>query len=359
MLLALMSFVANGSVPWYLGAGGGASSLRPDTENSPFSVDSDVSYGGGIFAGYDYSERFSFELGYNFLGQAIVRGPNGKNSIDYSALSAGALFYWYGDDRAIAERNGLTSYLRFGVNSMRNSTSIPLDREDNVGIWAGLGVEWPINPNLSLRGEVASFDGDAQTAWLSVLYRPRAHANIASAVRLPEAPKPSSSADPTNSSVQQGTPAESTGEQAVFQPAQSAIALDSALCTEPQSHEPIDEQGCALFGGTLNGVSFAAGTANLLPNSLGLLDTLSDNLLRYPSIQIEIQADTESFSDEAFAKDIAKQRTIAVARHLAKRGVPIERLKARAFGHSRPLVSEQTDAGRQQNNRIQLLVLPK
>jgi len=89
-----------------------------------------------------------------------------------------------------------------------------------------------------------------------------------------------------------------------------------------------------------------------------VLDQLSDNLLRYQQIVIEIQAHTESFGDQSRANEIAKLRTIAVARYLVNRGVPVNRLKARAFGHSQPVAPDDTDANRAQNNRIELLVMP-
>jgi len=127
-------------------------------------------------------------------------------------------------------------------------------------------------------------------------------------------------------------------------------------CSAPVANEPSDAQGCALFSGKLRGVEFVSGTASLTPVAAQLLDRLAQNLTRNPSVKIEIQGHTESFGNEARAKEIAKQRTLAVARHLAGRGVSVQRLKARAFGHSQPLVADTSTAGRRQNNRIELRV---
>ena len=123
-------------MPWYAGADGGVSSLRPGTTNSPFTLDSSVSFGAGLFVGYDVSKRISLELGYNYLGGATLKGNSGKTDIGYSALSAGALLYLYGDASDIAERNGFAGYLRLGLSSMDNRATIPLEREDNLAIQA-------------------------------------------------------------------------------------------------------------------------------------------------------------------------------------------------------------------------------
>ena len=388
-ILAFSTAGTSADTSWYAGVAGGAASLRPETTNSPFKTDSSFSLGAGAFVGYDYSPRFSFEAGYNYLGAATLSGENGKSDIEYSALSVGALMYVYGDKIDIAERNGFVGYLRLGLNSMSNSTSIPLEQEDNVGLWAGAGVEWPISQNLNLRGELTSFDGDAQTARLAVLYRLRSSRQSASVSRAPQASvrvdstpaqqkvepiqeepvqeepiqeKPIQEEPVQQKSVQVQQQADPAPEPTVEQPArgteQSLPGVAEISCVAPAAVEPIDAQGCALFGGLLQGVDFASGTANLTPEGSRALDRLGNNLLRYNTVVIEIQAHTESFGDRTRANDIAKQRTIAIARYLVGRGVPVSRLKARAFGHSRPLASDDTVEGRQQNNRIELRVLP-
>lgn len=343
-------------LPWYAGVAGGVSSLRPETENSPFTVDSDVSFGAGAFVGYDFSRRFSFELGYNYLGSATLSSDTGKTDIGYTALSAGALAYLYGNANDLIDRSGFAGYVRLGVSSMNNSATIPLEREDNVAIMAGIGAEWPFSRSLSLRGELTSFDGDAQTARVSVLYRPRAGAQRGTpAGRVLQAPQaPRVQPVPQQQTPVPVAPKINTQPSA---PSQPATSIAQSNCSAPAASEPADARGCAVFSGKLRGVEFTSGTAALTPVASQLLDRLAQNMMNYPNIAIEIQAHTESFGSEARARDIAKQRTLAVARYLAGRGVPVQRLRARAFGHSQPVAADDSTAGRRQNNRIELRVL--
>lgn len=365
-VLMTLPFMAHSiELPWYAGVAGGVSSLRPETQNSPFTLDSSMSFGGGAFVGYDVNKRLSFELGYNFLGNATLSGANGKTDVGYTAISASGLLYVYGAAEDIAQRDGFAGFVRLGMSSMNNRASIPLDRADNVAILAGLGIEWPFSSNMNLRAEINSFDGDAQAARLSVVYRPRIILSSATATRAPvskESSEPTSApkiAKPVD--APQTTDVSPTVEtelprvpKAVSEPATSAADKD---CAVPLGREPVDAQGCALFSGIMRNVGFEQGTAVLTPTSGQQLNRLSSNLLSNPDIIIEIQAHTESFGSAALAKDISRQRAVAVARYLAGRGVPVQQLRARAFGHSRPLTSDEGSVGRRQNNRIALQVL--
>ncbi len=350
---------------FYAGAAGGASSLRPDVGTSSFSVDSNVAFGAGGFIGYDFNNRFSLELGYNYLGGAKLVSEASSATVDYSAISASALYYFYGDARDIAQRSGFSVYGRLGVNSMKHDTTIPLTQQDTTGIGVGIGAEWPLSHALSVRGELASFDGDAQAARVAVLYRLRSGAQRGRVAtqsprtppRAPQLPQAAPQvAPPAAPQVQQPEITRPTVPAPPVPQAPQTSVVQST-CAAPVANEPVNSAGCALFSGKVNGVDFASGTASLTPVAMQSLDRLAQNLLSHPSVVIEIQAHTESFNNPARATAVAKQRTLAVARYLASRGVPVQRLRARAYGHSFPLAPDNSVAGRRQNNRVELKVL--
>jgi len=366
-LLGLSSTAISAGLPWYAGVSAGVSSLRPDTENSAFELDSSVSAGAGVFLGFDISRRFSLEAAYNELGSASLSSATGDTDISYTAISAGGLAYILGDADDIAERNGFSGFVRLGLSAIENETDIPLDEADNVAIWAGVGVEWPFAHTFSLRGELTSFDGDAQAARVSVLYRPRAARAAVTAqrapARVPQAPnssvRPPVVQPPAPAPIPAPVPRPApTIVQPDVQVSPGANNLADNTCTSPAANEPVDASGCALFSGPLRGVEFVSGTASLTSIGQQLLDRLGQSLLRHPTLVVEIQAHTESFGGEARAKDIARQRALSVARHLAGRGVAVAQLRARAFGHSNPIAPDDSVAGRRRNNRIELRVLP-
>lgn len=365
-LLSMPITAQSAGLPLYAGFSAGASSLRPDTENSAFELESSTSFGAGVFVGYDISKRFSLEASYHNLGKATLNSAGSESEIGYSALSAGALMYLLGDVNNIADRHGFMGYVRLGLSAMDNDTDIPLEKADNVALWVGAGAEWSFTNMLSLRGEVTSFDGDAQAVRLSVLFRPRSSFTRSNGPR-PEARRQTSApvttpqvAPPVSS--QQSAPKPPIQAPTIVQPdvrvAPPVTGTGNSVCVTPAANEPVDGQGCGLFSGPLRGVEFATGTATITPVGQQLLDRLVAKLQRYSTVAIEIQAHTESFGNAARAQEVARQRTLAVARYLANKGIPVSRLRARAFGHTQPIAADNSAGGQRRNNRIELRVLP-
>ncbi len=346
--------------PWYVGVSGSVTKLSPNTENSAFRLEEDTSFGGGAFIGFDVTRLFNVELGYNYLGNAVLANQVGENDLAYSAISAGAMMYVYGDSRDIERRDGFAGYVRLGLNAMQNTTNIPLEKEDNVAIWAGAGVEWPFTRNISARGEIATFDGDAQAFSLALVYRPRNDQAQRATNRMPtaasqpaatQAPEPATVQRPSVNREEMKMP-EIVSVPKTNMPQQPRIIGDS--CMAAVANELSDNNGCALFRGPLVGVDFASGTANLQASSRQVLDKLVSNLQRYPNVRIEIAAHTESFSNARTAKSVASKRAFVVAKYLAQNGISVKRLSARAFGNAQPIASDQTVAGRRLNNRIEI-----
>lgn len=351
--------------PWYVGVNAGVSRLTPETANSGYTLDDSMSFGAGAFLGFDLTRRISAELAFHNLGSAALSNANGETTIGYNALSLSGLLYLYGDTQDIAAREGFGGYLRLGVNSIRNQATIPLDRADNQAIWAGAGVEWPFSRAFSVRAEVATFDGDAQYASLALLYRGGRRSQSSSSAATRPAPSVIAPGAPVAQPPRSDRPAEPVfAPRPLPQPPtprvenpRPAAPATTRACEVPVAGEPRDGRGCALFTGELFGVDFDFGSARFTATAPRVLDQLVRKLQQHPSIVIEIIGHTEAFTSAAAATEIGRQRTIAVARYLAQRGIPVQRLRARSFGRTQNRADNVTEAGRQLNNRIVLRVL--
>jgi outer membrane protein OmpA-like peptidoglycan-associated protein len=85
------------------------------------------------------------------------------------------------------------------------------------------------------------------------------------------------------------------------------------------------------------GISFKG--SELTPASVALLDELADALISHPEIRkirIETHWDTSLPADKA--KELTEQQGQAVAAHLAKQGVPPDRMEVTGMGAARPIV---------------------
>jgi outer membrane protein OmpA-like peptidoglycan-associated protein len=363
---------------WYAGAAVGVSRLSPDTDGSGFTLDEETSTAAGLYLGLDINEWMSLEAAYTDLGKA---GLSGDESVDYSALSFGGVAYVLGETDARRRQDDWSGYVRFGLNSISNDSGLDLEKEDNTALWLGAGVQWPIGPSWGVRGELTSFDGDAQAALASIYWRPSAAQRSSRPdVALPRTPtavpQPPSAPSAKTPTVPATPPVPTTPPEPAAPPATPPSAPEAlpsapvieapspvtseqatATCAVPATGEPVDAQGCALFSGVLQGVEFIGDTATLTPVGETLLARLAGSLQLYPELIVEIRVHTQTYPQPELARSLSRERAVAVARFLVGEGVDVKRLRARAFGSSQPRAGNNTPGGRRLNNRVELRVL--
>ena len=114
------------------------------------------------------------------------------------------------------------------------------------------------------------------------------------------------------------------------------------------------ERGMVL---TLGDVLFDTGRSDLKPGALRTLEQLTAFLTENPERSAIIEGHTDSVGAEAFNQRLSEQRAQAVQNALIERGIASARLSAMGFGPSKPVVGNDTAAGRQQNRRVEI-VLP-
>ena len=107
----------------------------------------------------------------------------------------------------------------------------------------------------------------------------------------------------------------------------------------------------------LTGVNFKAGSAELEPESMAILDKAVAGILKNPDARIEIQGHTSSEGGEQFNQTLSEQRAYTVFLYMVEHGVDRGHLSASGYGSSQPKASNATEAGRKKNRRIELCVL--
>ena len=122
---------------------------------------------------------------------------------------------------------------------------------------------------------------------------------------------------------------------------------------------PVDAAVCQqLFAQTLSkgSIRFNPNSAEIDTDSVGLLDRLIETALRCPAAHIEVIGHTDSDGDDGFNQTLSEKRAQAVADYMAQSGLAADRFAAVGFGSSRPIVANDTDAGKAQNRRIEFVV---
>jgi outer membrane protein OmpA-like peptidoglycan-associated protein len=109
-----------------------------------------------------------------------------------------------------------------------------------------------------------------------------------------------------------------------------------------------------------NQIMFKTGSAEIDERSAPLLSEIADVLLRNPqAAHVQVQGHTDNVGDPEANLALSQQRADAVVQWLVGAGVTADRLEAKGYGDSRPLVPNLTDGNRARNRRVQFMVQNK
>jgi len=106
----------------------------------------------------------------------------------------------------------------------------------------------------------------------------------------------------------------------------------------------------------MSDVLFDSGKFTLRPLAREKLAKISGIVLAYPSLKLAVEGNTDSVGTEAFNQELSEHRAEGVRSYLTQQGVPESSTTATGFGKNRPIASNDTSEGRQQNRRVELVV---
>ncbi len=108
---------------------------------------------------------------------------------------------------------------------------------------------------------------------------------------------------------------------------------------------------------TLENIFFEFDKSELLPKSEAELEKLLDILTDYPYLSIEIGGHTDNVGSEAYNQKLSEARAKSVVDYLLAARVNPTRVTYRGYGSTKPITSNDTDAGRAINRRVEFTVL--
>ncbi len=107
-----------------------------------------------------------------------------------------------------------------------------------------------------------------------------------------------------------------------------------------------------------SGITFDFNSAAIKPEARPALDQVAQTLVAYPSTFVDVSGHTDSVGTDAVNQKLSEQRAQSVADYLAYQGVNRARIAARGYGKQFPVASNDTDAGRAQNRRVEIKLSP-
>jgi outer membrane protein OmpA-like peptidoglycan-associated protein len=105
-----------------------------------------------------------------------------------------------------------------------------------------------------------------------------------------------------------------------------------------------------------SGILFAINKADLQPTAQANLDRLAGILQKYPDTNILIEGHTDSTGTEEHNMELSKRRAQSVANYLVGSEVAASRMSMQGWGEEHPVASNDTEAGRAQNRRVELAI---
>ncbi|MCH8544640.1 MAG: Ig-like domain-containing protein [Alcanivorax sp.] len=384
----LSTSVATASHQFYAGGGVGQSRLAPDTDNTGYRIDDRTDTALDLFVGYQWHPHWSAELSWHDLGVAELEPTlPGLDpfDVDYRFLGLSGLAYLKGFDW---DARGWDLFGRLGVGTLDTSGEggISVDQDKDWQMFFGAGMEYRFARGWATRLQATSFDKDAAVVTLDVLKR---------FGRRPTPPPPPPPLDSDGDGVideldqcpdtprgvavdDVGCPLDSDGDgvpdyldQCPNTPRGAPVdevgcPLDSDgdgvpdyrdACPNTPAGAKVDDQGCEeAFALEVRNILFASNSAELTPAGAEALTKVAA-YLGAADTRLLIVAHTDSQGAAAYNQELSERRAENVVNALIDHGIDPARLQFRGMGQSAPIADNRTAEGRQQNRRVEFIVM--
>ena len=103
---------------------------------------------------------------------------------------------------------------------------------------------------------------------------------------------------------------------------------------------------------------FAYGLTTVLPKSYPLLDEVRQVLSDRTSLCVRIEGHTDNKGSEEKNFKLSEGRAQAVRQYMIDEGTTANRLEAKGYGSKLPLDDNTTAAGRENNRRVEFVLVP-
>jgi outer membrane protein OmpA-like peptidoglycan-associated protein len=136
--------------------------------------------------------------------------------------------------------------------------------------------------------------------------------------------------------------------------------LEKNLATEIKNgHARIDKLPNDVVRVTMtSSTAFDTNATEIKPGFHGAMDKIADVVVRYGKTTLTIVGHTDNVGSDQQNQQLSERRAASVARYLEGKNVNPLRLALQGRGETAPIASNDTEAGRQANRRVEIYVEP-
>jgi outer membrane protein OmpA-like peptidoglycan-associated protein len=104
-------------------------------------------------------------------------------------------------------------------------------------------------------------------------------------------------------------------------------------------------------------VTFDFDKSDLKPAAKAELDRATKVMMENPEVVLELQGNTDSVGTDKYNMALGHKRAASVFNYMNSRGIKSDRLREVSKGEGAPVATNETDAGRALNRRVDLVIL--
>lgn len=104
-------------------------------------------------------------------------------------------------------------------------------------------------------------------------------------------------------------------------------------------------------------IRFETNSSEFLPESRDLVNTLAGKLNECSDISVKAEGHTDSVGSSGYNLRLSNDRAHKIKKYLISKGIKPSRIKAKGFGETKPIASNDTDEGRAQNRRTLISII--
>ncbi|MCL4169596.1 UNVERIFIED_CONTAM: hypothetical protein GTU68_028524, partial [Idotea baltica] len=120
----------------------------------------------------------------------------------------------------------------------------------------------------------------------------------------------------------------------------------------------IVNQGDRLVVVLPEAITFETNSTSIKSSLLSPLAEISTSMNKYPNTVIQVLGHTDSVGSADYNLGLSQRRASAVASVLISGGVSSQRVTTVGMGETAPIASNDTEAGRQANRRVEINIFP-
>jgi len=109
----------------------------------------------------------------------------------------------------------------------------------------------------------------------------------------------------------------------------------------------------------IENVFFKRGSASFINETVAhqQIDELVTMMNENRDVHIRLEGHTDNMGDASILKSLSEARVKTVKRYLVSQGIAEERIEVMGYGGSRPITSNETQAGREMNRRVEFVII--